>query len=805
MKKLFLLLFFSIFLLAARAQTGSIKGKLADEQGQPLAYATLLLKIAGDSAIYRSALSDQKGGFLMLAVNPGRYMLEISMLGFEKRSLPQMIVTDSLNLGTVVLNKTSNQLATVTVKAEVPLIDRQIDKTVVNVAQNLTNEGATVLEVMQKLPGVQVTPDGRISMNGRSGINVLIDGKPTYLSAGDLATLLSGMPASSVQKIEIMTNPSAKYDAAGTGGLINIVKKKTNKAGFNGMVSGSLVDSHYGYGNGDITLNYKNNLYNLFLNDSYTYRKTLFNRDVTSDILNPDQSLLTKEVSNNDNINAEKTNRPTIGLDIYLNPKTTLSLSGTGATGSSDFQTLSTMDIFNGNMVKTNHEDFVSPNTDHPYNYNTTLQLSHQLDTLGKAFIVDLDYADYHNQPTQTNHTTLFDADNNFISETDALLLQQRRLNIYAAKADYTEPLPHKGVLEAGIKSSYVKAVNDNTYYNQAGGLNIPDTSQSDYSVNTESINAAYVNLSHGYQKFKWEAGLRAEQTIAKGTQLLTGQQVDQNYLQLFPTLFMDYKADENNGFNIKMGRRTERADYSEMVPFRRPLTPTLYFEGNPNLKPQLSYHAEINWAFKDAFFITLAYDVDRDYIRTIPYLDSNKITITRRPTNVQGAHSWDLNFAYSKKLYPWWSTDNTLLFYQNAFNGSAGGFSLDNPGILSVYLGLNNSFTLAKTLSAEADYEYNTKREFATSSFGAYSLLSFGLKQQLFAGKGSISLNGHNVLQGEGHNAIDLYSDLNQYSVWHFYTRSATLTFTYRFGSGKTNKSKVSSAAEDERNRAGN
>jgi hypothetical protein len=799
-----ILIFTTALLKAQTTDKGAIKGSIIDEQKTSLPYATVVLKKAKDSSIYRTALSSYKGAFAFTGIKAGNYFIEISMIGFEKFIKPDVTVDDTeTDLGVLTLKKATNMLAGVTIKAEVPLIERQIDKTVVNVENSITSEGSTVLEVMQKLPGVQVSPDGQISLNGKSGVNVYIDGKATYLSSEDLANLLSGMQSSSVQKIEIITNPSAKFDAAGTGGIINIVKKKNRKEGLNGSVNGSVGEGHYGKYNGGFTLSYKNENYNLFFNNTYGYNKGFFNKTVTSDILNANNSLFTEEASNNNNIDISKSYRPSLGIDFYLSKKTVLTFSGTAGLGLSNDQTTSQMDILDSIRTKTNHEGFTSTVKDKPFNYTTGIQLVHQLDTAGKELTIDADYSDYRNNASQYNLTNLYDAGGNFLNETNALLQQHRKLNIYAAKADYTQPLKNNGRLDAGWKSSYVKSDNDNIYYDQTGGKNVIDSTQSDYSINTENINAAYININKSYKKLKVQGGLRTEQTITKGTQLFTGQSIEQNYLQLFPSLFLDYKADDQNGFNIKLGRRTDRAAYSEMIPFRRAQTPTLYFQGNPNLRPQLSWHGEFTWRYQSAFFITFNYDIYHDYIRTIPFLDTNRVTITRRPINVQGAHSWEVDFGYSKKLLNWWSTDNTLSVYQNAFNGSANGFSLDNAGIPSIYLSTNNSFVLTKKISAEADFEYNSKRLFVTSTFGPYTVLSFGLKQLVWGDKGSITLNAHNILQSEGHNAIDRNAGLYQYSDWHFYTRSVSLNFAYRFGNGKATKARGPGVSE-EQGRAG-
>ncbi|HEY2583038.1 MAG TPA: TonB-dependent receptor, partial [Mucilaginibacter sp.] len=230
LKRIILLLLFSFSLVPAKAQSpdkGIIKGSVADEQKMTLSYATIILKKAKDSSIYRTALSSDRGTFSFNSLKQGDYFIEISMIGFEKLIKTGITMNDKeTDLGILILKKSTNMLTGVTVKVEAPFIERQIDKTVVNVENSITSTGLTVLEVMQKLPGVQVTPDGQISLNGKSGVNVYIDGKATYLSSDDLANLLSGMSSSSIQKIEIITNPSAKFDAAGTGGIINIVKKK---------------------------------------------------------------------------------------------------------------------------------------------------------------------------------------------------------------------------------------------------------------------------------------------------------------------------------------------------------------------------------------------------------------------------------------------------------------------------------------------------------------------------------------------------------------------------------------------------
>ncbi len=804
-----LLLLFSIiygaFIGRAFAQ-GTIKGKVTDEKKTPLPSVLIRLKKLPDTTFYKTTSTDPSGNFIFNDLPQGSYVVETDLVGYKTliKSGLAITPTDSLaDAGVLALSPSSTTLREVSVTAQAPFIEKQIDKTVVNVDQNIANTGTNALELLKKLPGVQVAPDGTITLNGKSGVNVTMDGKTTFLSADDLANLLTNTPSSDIQKIEIMTNPSAKYDAEGTGGIINIIRKKNSKSGLNGSLTESFGQGYFSRYNSSLVLNYKTDKYNLYLNNSYSYSKGFFLNDVTSDIMNGN-ALSSEQVSTNSSTTLNKAYNSSAGLDLYLSKKTTLTLIGSVSDRGYNNNLTSVMTIADSNRNKTGSENFSALNADKPLNYTAGVQLSHKLDTAGRAWSADVDYSDYRYRPGQYNTTLNYDPSGNFLSQDNVFIDEQRTLHIFGARADYVQPLAGNGKLETGLKSSYVKTFNNSTYYNQLGGQNVIDSALSDYNINSENINAAYVNFNRQYQKLTVQAGLRAEQSVMKGQQLFTNASVDQNYFELFPTVFLNYKLNDQNTLNFQFGRRVDRPDYHELVPFRRPLSPTIYFEGNPNLKPDLNWHSEITWSWQNTFFITAAYDIDRNYLRTLYYLDSNKTTITRMPTNIQGAHSWNVNISYNKELAKWFTTNTTATFYQNLFNGSADGFSLDDPGFATIDFVTNNSFRCSDKLSAEADFEYESKRQFVGSVFGAYSILSFALKQKLFNDQGSITINANNVLNTESRGATDHYLNLNQHGYSYFYSRAVILTFNYRFGSGKVAKTQSKSGSEEEQRRAG-
>ncbi|HTI92710.1 MAG TPA: outer membrane beta-barrel family protein [Puia sp.] len=696
-------------------------------------------------------------------------------------------------------------LKAATVTRQTPFIQHRLDRIVLNVDHLITAAGTNTLELIRKLPGIQVSPDGLISLNGRSGVNVLVDGKPTYLSAEDLAALLAGMSSAEVQQLELMTNPPAKFDAQGTGGLINIIRKRNRADGFNGYVTTTIGEGNYPRYTGSILLSYKTKDYNLYVNNSYNYTKTLLGRDVTADIFNGD-NLYTREVSSGQDVIINRANNTTAGIDWYLSRKTTLTLTGNIGVRRYDDMTTSKMNVFDADLHKTGSSIFTALNTDHPFNYTTGFQLSHRLDTTGREWSVNADYSEFRYRPGQFNTNTVDDPAGNFESLHHVFLDQSRTLRIVGARADYVHPWPGVGKWEAGIKSSYTRTTNNSSYYNQSGSQSLLDSSQSDYNVNTENINAAYINVNRQYKKLTLQSGLRMEQTTMKGQQLFADHStIRQQYFQLFPSVFADYKLNTHNNLNIQLGRRIDRADYHELVPFRRPASPTMFFQGNPNLRPALSWHGEITWSWRTALFITIGYDIDKDYVRTIPYLDANDSTITRRPTNIQGAHSWNLDLSYNHPVTKWWTTNTTASFYQNSFSGNAKGFNLGNPGIVSLDLNCNNSISIGDNFTGEIDFETETRRQFVQSTFGAYSILSFGLRKQLPGKKATLSLNAHNVLQSEGRSGTDRYLDLIQSGYGHPYTRAVTLTLNYRFGSGKLAQTKTRSGSDKEQQRAGN
>src|SRR4051812_31309204 len=285
-----------LFAFSARFNGGTIKGTLLDDKKAPQPYSTVVLNNASDSTLYKGEITNEKGEFVFENVKEGDFYVQIKVIGFKKIDSKKFTVSSessTIDLGTFVSEPASTELGAVTVKGDRPFIERQADKLVVNIENSIVQTGSSIMEVMEKLPGVLVNQDDQISLKGKQGVIILIDGKQTGLSGSDLANMLKGLPSNSIQKIEIITNPSSKYDAAGNAGIINIVMKKNRQQGFNGNITAGYGQGRYGKFNSSLSLNYKNKWYNLFLNYSYSNRRGFNN--LTLDRLfpnGPDSSII---------------------------------------------------------------------------------------------------------------------------------------------------------------------------------------------------------------------------------------------------------------------------------------------------------------------------------------------------------------------------------------------------------------------------------------------------------------------------------------------------------------------------------
>jgi iron complex outermembrane receptor protein len=795
-----LYLFIVIMGYSGFADNGTIKGSLIDDKKEAAPYANILLFKSNDSSLYKGELSNEQGVFLFTNIMYGTYRLEIKMIGFEKVVKQNILISSEhpdMDLGIIPLAPEAHSLGVVTTTADIPFMEKKLDKTVINVENSIVSTGTSVMEIIEKLPGVQVSQEGEITVKGQQSVTVLLDGKPAVLSGGELANLLKSMNSSSIQKIEIMAKPSAKYDAVGSGGMINIVSKKSRKEGLNGSLNASYGQGRYEKCNSGLNLNYKNGSYNLFLNYSFSHTIDFRQGYSTRKFLEKDP-VVAQTVLDSYSKRIRNSHTPKLGADFTLSKKSSISFVGAGLSSELDNKTNTLSTDYNTGLKKTGNFDFSNNAASKWYNYSGNVLFQHQFDTAGTDLAINLDLSTYQNKTSESYRSVEHDSLDNYVDQSIQHSDQKGKLMIYSIKADYTRTLKAAVNLEAGVKSSYVQSDNNTKFFDNISDQLLFNPSMSNHFVYSENINAAYLSANKEFKKLTVQAGLRLEQTVADGTQVLTDEKFHRNYFQLFPTLMADFKISDKHVLNAQFSKRVERPDYNDMNPIRFFINAKTYTQGNPFLMPAISYGAELTYSFMDQLFVTAGYGYIHKpiYGVMIQYPDNGPTVVTT--ANFSHLVTYSLDITYSKKIAKWWTTNTTVSPYYNLTSGSTINYTLTNYGTPTFQLGTGNSFALSKNFSMECNFNYAYLRKNSATAFKEISILSIGAKRFILNNRGSITLNLSDAFWTEKPRGTTDIRSMTEVWMTKSDTRVVRISFSYRFGANQGKIRNSSGAAEE-------
>lgn len=806
--------FFAAFSVLAQG-TARISGTVHDEGGKALAAATVSLLKAKDSALVKLALTDKNGRYDFVSVKDGQYRLSVSSVGYGTNALAPFTVSGTdVDLPPVALVQISKDLSGVVVATKKPFIETKIDRTVVNVEASPSSAGSTALEVLEKSPGITVNTDGVVSLRGKSGVVMMVDGKPTYLSPADLANLLKNMPASALDQIEIMTNPSSKYDASGNAGVINIKTKKGRAAGWNGSITLGAATSVYRRDNAATTylmpksqnsfnFNYKSGKYNFFGNYNPNFsrgRNTMnLDRKFTENSVTTGSSVQETRFQFGNNNHTLK-----LGLDYAADKRNTFGvvLSGFVFNGHPTPVTTQTLKDDSGQTTST----LVSTtnNKIRFHNFTGNLNWRHQFDSTGKELTADFDYVKYANTSDIQLASAFFSASNH---QTGDLLLKgylPSNINIYSFKSDLT--IPYKGGrLEAGVKSSYVSNDNEVNYQRQLFDKSwIPDN-RSNHFIYDENINAAYVNANTQLGKWSLQGGLRVENTIAKGKQITNDSAFRRNFTNLFPSAFVSYGFNKNNQLTLSYSRRITRPNYQDLNPFTFFLDSLTYRVGNPYLLPQFTNNVELSYAFKSRFVATLNYNGTNDVISQILRQNNEKKITYLTAENVAKFRNMGLSITAPVTLTKWWNAN----FFTNIYNNRYQGIYNDKPfdiAFTSFTSNLSNTFQLGKGLTGEISGFYRHKSVDQLTITDPLYQMSLAASKQILQGKGTVRLNVRDPFAWMRFNGVNQYGDIDMHFRNQPDTRQVAATFTYRFGKSNSQSQprRRNSSSQEEQSRVG-
>jgi iron complex outermembrane receptor protein len=803
---LFILLFFTLR-LSAQSPT-KIVGSVQGTDGAALNSVTVLLFKAKNSALMKTKISDTRGNYEISVEQKGNYYITASCSGYTSVSSAIFTITkegDFFYVPAISLSPITKEMQGITVTGNYtkPMVEVTAGKTVLNVENSINATGSNAFELLQKSPGVTTDKDDNITVKGKNGVRIYIDGRQTQMSNDDLPTYLKSINSADIQSIEIISNPSAQYDASGNAGIINIKLKKSTKNGINGSVSLGL-----NYGNTfktpeSFSFNYRNKKINFFTNYSFYWgnlQENLFlYRNQSDSIFNQ---------TNQRNVQNRIHNIKT-GLDYFINPKSTIGVIATinldkntdaakgytliGPVGSNPIDSLYAQNIMPGNVI----------NTDYNINYRYA-------DTTGHILTFDADYGLYENNKMSYQPNSYYDiVSDTFLYSNIYNNITSVNINIYTAKLDYTTPFK-KGKLEFGGKTSFVTTSNIYNVYNVVNYMARFDSVQSNYFKYQENVNALYVNYNRPINK-KWtlQGGLRVENTYSKGQLTrysslpMPEDSVTHNYTDFFPSASVTYVANNDNTFNLSFSRRIDRPNYKYLNPFETRIDELTYEKGNAFLVPQYTNSIELTHTFKNKFNTTFSFSHVQDFSAQI--IDTiGKSASFLTPKNLASQNILNLNFSLPLKITKWWNIYANINGYTSSYKGNIDAAMIDLQ-VTSYSLYMEQTFSFLGNYTGEITGYYDGpsiwQGTFMSTPMGG---LDIGLQRKLLHNKAAIKLSCSDLFNSIHWSAISNYNGAYVNASGNWESHLLKLNFTYHFGNSQVNQSQHHTASEDENKRTG-
>ncbi|OFY41123.1 MAG: hypothetical protein A2X18_12250 [Bacteroidetes bacterium GWF2_40_14] len=806
-KFLSLLLTILIFSSAFAAKnSGIIYGKVIEkENGNALPFATVSI-LNNEKKIIGGATSGEDGKFTVNNILFGVCNVKVSFIGFKDTTLNIRIAENATNidLGTIALATDAVTLKSAVVTARIPVIEQKLDKIVMNVADAIATQGSNALDVLRKAPGISIDPDGNILLNG-SAVQVWIDGRPSYLSGQELESLLNGTDGATIDKIEIIAHPSAKYDASGSGGIINIRTKKNFVKGINGSMRAGYTSApytrYYQGADGTLNLNYRGEKTSTSVSYSPRYNETF---NIFNSTTNLGGGKILKGNTEVDRI--VHNNSFKVSNDIFINKQNTFGVILSGFIRNSEDNTY---DPVTGSKLYENGTltEKINTGIDNKGNFGNfsgNLNYTHIFkDNQEITVNADWGYYDIGNYSFQTNE--FLNAANNQTRVPDIFQSNSAQyINIKSVKADFEQTLWKKAKLEAGIKWAESKTDNDlvrEDKINNAWTKNNLLSSKFNY---TEDVSAAYLSLAKQFST-KWtaKAGIRAELTNAKGEWISADTLTSKKYLDLFPTAFLGYTPNDNLRFGLSYTYRIKRPSFYQLNPFRMYVDASSSLEGNPDLDPEFSHGLSLSLGIMKNLTVSIDGQFSNGVIIQNPYFN---------PSTGEKMLKWE-NFGHQSFVGATISLTELvvtkwLVLNANCFLANVSNKDLDyTRSSLFAQGTANAAFLLPKNYKVEITGNFQSGIPYGYFVVKPSGDLSIGAKKNMMNNKATLSLNMTDILNTQTTRADLSNSILNGYEFHSSYrSRQIVLSFSYRFGQGKAAKArKVGISEEATRVSAGN
>lgn len=783
-----------------------VTGKVKDAGGQSLPGANALALQIKDSALLKGGVTNGDGLFTIEQVKADSFIISIRMTGYSRKNVVVVsgdaTANNEIILKDIILETSRSQLKQVDVTAQKPLYEQKIDKLIVNVQQNISSAGGTALDVLERSPGVTVErQQNTISLNARAGILIMINGKVSRLPMDAIIQQLSSMGAANIEKIELISNPSAQYDASGNGGIINIILKKPAEYGTNGSYSVTL-----GYGlkekaGAGLSINHHAEKVNVYGDFSFYRNHTSQRFENARTVTDGTDDNYTGTVSKRDPVTTSFSAQ--VGLDYNISKKTTIGGFITGYNNkwvmeANNDVTLQTNKEYTGGIAIVNNE------TNTWQNLGGNIYLTHEIKK-NSSISIDIDYLYYKNDNPSNYANHYYNAGSVLTADSNLDATKKTPVNIWVGKADYTVAFNDNIDLEAGVKGSYSKFDNHVVLNKLENGswTEVPDFSQS--SEYKETIGAAYVALNTSLSsKTKLNAGLRYEYADIDLDVYGKNTGVKRNFNNLFPTLFFSHDINKQQTIQFSYGRRITRPSFSDLAPFVIFIDPTAYYYGNANLLAAITDGVKLDYKFLK-YLVSLQYSHESNaFAQNQPVIDSDSDVEVLTTLNLKYRNTYSLMFASPFKVSKWWNIQLNLI---GSIRKVMTSHLENNVGINQSYLRLNlvQRFKLPAGITAELMGVYRSPGIAGISKTAAAGSVDVGLQKKILKDKGMLRLNVSDLFWTNiDKQTLDIPSNnLNVRILYRYEPRICRLNFTYNFGSSKVKKqAERESGAEEVGNR---
>jgi hypothetical protein len=807
MKKLILLALPLLF-CAAITNAQQITGNVKDDQGKALSGATITLKKVKDSALVKLAATNAAGQYSFTSINAGNYFVAVSYTGHVAKTSAAFEVSGAgdITVPEISLTKASGNLKEVVVAARKPMVEVKADKMILNVEGTINSVGQDALELLRKSPGVMVDKDDNLTLSGKNGVQVYVDGRPTPLSGKDLSDYLRTLQSTSIEAIEIITNPSAKYEAAGNAGIINIRLKKNKSYGTNGSVNAGYNQGITPKYNGGISLNNRNKYVNVFGNYSYNDNTNENNINLRREIL--DTLFDQKSKLNIDN----RSHNFKAGMDYFINKRSTIGIMANGSFSNQDFNNYSRTEI---SYIPTKQMDriLIADNTNKNKKNNINGNVNYRYaDSSGHELNVDADYGAYRNRSDQFQPNYYFDPSNNPLYSRIYNMYAPTDIDIYSVKTDYEQNFK-KGRLGLGGKISFVESSNDFNRYDvdPSGNKNL-DIFRSNDFIYKENINAGYVNYNRQFKGFMIQVGARVENTHATGRS--QGIKLDDNgnpvgydstftrdYTNLFPSAAITFNKKPMSTFNFTFSRRIDRPNYQDLNPFEFKLDEYTYRKGNTELRPQYTNSIGVTHTYKYRLNTTLNYSHVKDiFAAVVDVIDKSKSFMTQKNLATQDIVSLNVSYPF---MYKWYSIFGNMNAFYSKYKADLGVDRKVDLDVFAFTFFAQQTFRLGKGWTGETSGFYASPSIWqGTIKSSKIWSVDGGFSKTVLKGNGTFKASVSDIFHTMKWRGTSNFAGQVLVANGNFESRQLKLNFTYRFGSSQIKAARQRKTGTEEENK---